>query len=256
MSSENAVVPYEQMQHMATTIAKSGLFGVKTSDQALALMVIAQAEGRHPGTVANEYHIIQGRPSLKADTMLDRYIAAGGTVKWTKFNTKAVAAIFTHPATGSVEVEWTIEMAKDAKLIDKDNWKAFPRSMLRARVISEGVKTSYPGVAKGMYTSEEVADMPLPEPVDVSPGAAGQASASQAIEGEVVGKPATQAPQATGEPGAAKINASQLRVVQGKLNKSGIQENEFLAQFSIGKTEELPFDQLNDALAWLDKHAP
>ena len=38
----------------------------------------------------------------------------------------------------------------------KDNYKKFPRQMLRARVISEGVRAVYPGVLQGMYTPEEV----------------------------------------------------------------------------------------------------
>src|ERR1044071_4624273 len=77
------VVTFQDMEKMATVIAKSGLFGMKTPDQALALMVIAQAEGLHPGIVARDYHIIQGRPTLKADTMLARFQASGGTVEWT-----------------------------------------------------------------------------------------------------------------------------------------------------------------------------
>jgi hypothetical protein len=70
------------MQTMAGALAKSGLFGVKTSDQALALMLVAQAEGRHPGSVASDYHIIQGRASLKSDSMLARFQQAGGRVEW------------------------------------------------------------------------------------------------------------------------------------------------------------------------------
>ena len=53
-----------QMRLMAEAIAKSGLFGMKTKDQALALMIVAQAENRHPGSVAAEYHIIQNRPAF------------------------------------------------------------------------------------------------------------------------------------------------------------------------------------------------
>ena len=40
----------------------------------------------------------------------------------------------------------------------KDNWKNYPRAMLRARVISEGVRTCYPAIASGIYTPEEVGD--------------------------------------------------------------------------------------------------
>ncbi|MBK8184776.1 MAG: hypothetical protein IPK63_18615 [Candidatus Competibacteraceae bacterium] len=49
-------------------------------------------------------------------------------------------------------------MAKRANLAGKDLWKQYPRAMLRARVISEGIRTVYPGVLSGMYTPEEVRD--------------------------------------------------------------------------------------------------
>jgi len=124
----------------------------------MALMLIAQAEGMHPAIAARDFHVIQGRPALKADAMLARFQAAGGKVQWTSYTETKVAGIFSHPAGGSVEVEWTIAMAKTAGLAGKDVWKQYPRGMLRARVISEGVRTVYPGVAVGVYTPEEIAD--------------------------------------------------------------------------------------------------
>ncbi|MBK8271408.1 MAG: recombinase RecT, partial [Planctomycetes bacterium] len=60
---------------------------------------------------------------------------------------------------GKVTVAWTLETAKEAELAGKDMWKKFPRAMLRARVISEGIRTVFPGVLAGMYTPEEVRDM-------------------------------------------------------------------------------------------------
>ena len=153
-----ALVPITDMQRMAEAIAKSGLFGMKRTEEALALMIVAQAENRHPGSVAAEYHIIQGRPALKADAMLARFQTAGGKVAWADYLDDKVSAVFSHEAGGSVRIEWTIERAKKAGLTGKDNWTKYPRQMLRARVISEGVRTCYPAVAVGIYTPEEVAD--------------------------------------------------------------------------------------------------
>ena len=154
-----AIVSYADMEKMAACIANSGLFGVKNPVQALALMLVAQAEGMHPVTAARDYHVIQGRPSLKADTMLARFQASGGKVEWHEYTETVCAATFSHPAGGSVEIEWTIELAKKANLTGKEVWKQYPRAMLRARVISEGIRTVYPGVLAGMYTPEEVRDM-------------------------------------------------------------------------------------------------
>ena len=94
------------MQVMASAIVKSGLFGMKTPDQALALMIVATAEGRHPGSVAADYHIIQGRASLKADSMLARFQQSGGRVEWHDHTNEKVSATFTHPAGGSLRIDW------------------------------------------------------------------------------------------------------------------------------------------------------
>ena len=154
----NAIVPWTDQERMANAIAKSGLFGLKSSDQVLALMAVAQAEGRHPGSVARDYHIIQGRPALRADAMLARFQQAGGTVNWLKYADDEVKAEFSHPQGGSLTLAWTLKQAKEIGLAGKDNWKNYPRAMLRARVISEGIRTVYPGVLTGEYTPEEVMD--------------------------------------------------------------------------------------------------
>jgi hypothetical protein len=150
------LVPYSDLSLMAQTIAKSGLFGIKSADQALALMLISQAEGISPALAARDYHVIQGRPALKADAMVARFQAAGGRIEWRDYTEQSVSALFSHPSGGSVEVKWTLDMAKRASLTGKDVWRQYPRAMLRARVVSEGIRTVYPGVCVGVYTPEEV----------------------------------------------------------------------------------------------------
>lgn len=155
-----SLIPVQDIERMAAAVAKSGLFGgVKTADQAMALMLVAQAEGLHPAIAARDYHIIEGRPALKADAMLARFQAAGGKVQWTCMTETRVAGVFSHPQGGSVEIEWTIDMATRAGLADRPNWKKYRRAMLRSRVISEGIRSVFPGVVAGTYTPEEVQDL-------------------------------------------------------------------------------------------------
>jgi hypothetical protein len=154
------LITVDQIQTMANAVVKSQLFGMKTVDQATALMLIAQAEGYHPALAARDYHIIQGRPTLKAETMMARFQQQGGKVDWKTLTDQEVTATFSHPSGGSATITWTIEQAKTAGLTGKDNWKNYPRAMLRARVVSEGIRTVFPGVVLGVYTPEEVQDIP------------------------------------------------------------------------------------------------
>lgn len=167
-----ALVPVDQVERMAIAVAKSGLFGVKTPDQAMALMLIAQAEGLHPAIAARDYHVINGRPTLKADAMLARFQTAGGSVRWGEYTDQRVVGTFSHPQGGSVEVAWTVDMATAAGLTKNPTWRSYPRQMLRARCVSEGIRTVFPGVVVGTYTPEEAEDEPArftPVPAPTQP---------------------------------------------------------------------------------------
>jgi hypothetical protein len=179
------LITVDQIQTMANAVVKSQLFGMKTVEQATALMLIAQAEGYHPALAARDYHIIQGRPTLKAETMMARFQQQGGKVDWKTLTDEEVTATFSHPSGGSATITWTFDQAKRAGLTGKDNWKNYPRAMLRARVVSEGIRTVFPGVVLGVYTPEEVQDIPTqPKTRDM-----GTVDVVEAVEEEKVDHP-------------------------------------------------------------------
>jgi hypothetical protein len=228
----NHPVTMQDMQVMALAFAKSQLFGMKTPDQALALMLIAQAEGLHPALAARDYHVIQGRPALKADAMLARFQAAGGTVKWDSYTDEKVAGTFNHPQGGTVSITWTLENARQAGLTGKDVWKAYPRAMLRSRVISEAIRTIYPGVAVGVYTDEEVESFTKttvevqstaePAPKPVAPKV--EKAVAAPTEPEVIA--ATVEEQLEDSAGIRKFLFAQLKLVQ---EQSGIPKEHLIA---------------------------
>jgi hypothetical protein len=155
------------MDQMAGAIAASGLFGMKDKNSVLALMAVAQAEGLHPATAARDFHIIQGRPALKADAMLARFQNAGGKVDWKEYTDEKVTGIFSHPNGGELAVSWTIEQATRIGLVKPGSgWQRFPRAMLRSRCISEGIRSVFPGSVTGFYSPEEVQDFE-PAPKDL-----------------------------------------------------------------------------------------
>ena len=148
------------MQVMAGAIAKSRLFpSCQTPENALALMLLCQAEGLHPVQAARRYHVINGQCTMRADSMLAEFQRQGGSVQWKEFSSTAARAVFSHPAGGSIEFAFTLAEAKQAGLVRSGgNWDKYPAAMLRARCISGAVRMILPGVVSGIYTPEEVAD--------------------------------------------------------------------------------------------------
>lgn len=155
----NNVLTLNDMQAYARSIVASNFCGFTKPDEVITLALIAQDEGRSIGSVARDYHIIKGKPTLKADAMLARFHEAGGKVRWKELSDSRCCAEFEHPSSGTFELEWTFEQAKKAGLTGNPTWQKFPRAMLRARVISEGIRTAFPAVICGTYTPEEVEDM-------------------------------------------------------------------------------------------------
>jgi hypothetical protein len=88
--------------------------------------------------------------------------------------------------------------AKAAGLGSKDNWKSYPRQMLRARVISEGVRATFPAVLNGMYTPEEVQEFDSPRPtrskVEATPEPVAEAPKLIEVEAVAVSNDTTPEP--------------------------------------------------------------
>jgi len=156
------LVPINEIQTMAEVAAKSKMFGFKNTEEAMAIMLLCQAENLHPAIAMRDFHIIQGRPALKADAMLARFQQVGGKVDWKEYTDDVVTGLFSHPQGGTLEVTWTLAKAKLIGIANKDNWKNYSRAMLRARCVSEGIRSVYPGCVVGVYTPEEVADFAPP----------------------------------------------------------------------------------------------
>ena len=246
MKKEQEAVSIETMEKMAAYLVESRLFGVQNKAQAISLMLIAQAEGMHPAIAARDYHIIQGRHCLKADAMLARFQAAGGKIIWHKYTDEIVAAEFSHPASPKpVLVEWDMRRAKQAGLGDKDNWRKYPRQMLKARVISDGIRLCFPGVAVGIYTPEEAQDFePVkPEPVKAAPIVQPEEPKSEADPLE---------PQA--EQPVKKATPAQCKLIHARCKAAEVDESKIKDVFGIEHIADLPFVKVNDVLEFIDKN--
>ena len=174
------IVPLADIQQMAEVAAKSRMFGFKNSEEAMAIMLLCQAENLHPAIAMRDFHIIQGRPALKADAMLARFQQAGGSVQWKDYTDEKVTGVFSHPSGGSLEVSWSLAQAKSIGIANKDNWRNYPRAMLRARCVSEGIRSVYPGCVVGVYTPEEIQDFKPSKTIDM--GIAERVEDTQPVE--------------------------------------------------------------------------
>ena len=197
----------QDIEIMADRVAKSGLFGLNPA-QAFTLMCLCQAEGIHPIKAVQRYHVIQGRPAMKADAMLADFLRIGGTVKWVteSDDRDKCEAIFTHPkfAPDGKSVRFGIVDAKTAGLTGNPTWQKYPANMLRARVVSTGVRMIAPGIVAGLYTPEEVADF---DPIEAT-------ATIEPQKREVLEHHAVNHDNATGHGSGAYANPDKVKAYQ------------------------------------------
>lgn len=221
-----ALVPLDQMQTMAKACAESGLFGAKTPQQALTIMLLAQAEGRHPMSAAKDYDIIQGKPAKKAEAMLRDFLAAGGSVEWHKYADDGCDATFSHPQGGSVRVGWDKARMVQAKITNEAMYSKYPRAMYRARCVSEGVRTVCPSATGGLYVPDEVRTIAAEKTV----GSEGS---------QVDDRP--------------KVTPEQIEAINKALKEHGVELSALLAKAEIDDLSELASEDAPGAIKWIGR---
>ena len=153
--------PLTAIKTLGGAIFKSGIFGVDKIEQGEILAMECLAQRKSPLELARTYHFIQGQLAIRTDALLAKFHLAGGTVEWITRTDDLVEAVFTRGKsnariTASMK-EYTdngTSLGRDGKL--KENWKRWPRRMLTARAISEGVRLIAPECCFGTYVSEEI----------------------------------------------------------------------------------------------------
>ena len=147
---------FSEMQEAATTIAKSKIFPAwDTSEKVLTLMLVARSEGVDPMTAMQRYDMIEGKLSKRPSAMMADFISAGGKIRWLNSDDKSAKAEFITPLGVKHVEEFSIQDAERAGLSKKTNWQKYPKSMLRARTISAGLRAVYPSATNLLYTPEE-----------------------------------------------------------------------------------------------------
>lgn len=166
--------PLAAIKTLGGAIFKSGIFGLDKPEQGEILAMQCLAERKSPLELARTYHFIQGQLAIRSDALLAKFHQAGGTVEWTNRSDLAVIATFRKgkseaviTATMKEYVENGTATKADGKTL-KDNWKKWPRRMLTARAVSEGVRLIAPECCFGVYVAEEILDANIPQKPSVT----------------------------------------------------------------------------------------
>jgi hypothetical protein len=159
--------PMAAIERLGEAFAQSLMFGFNTKSQGMVIAMEMLATNKSPTQILREYHIIEGRLTDRADSMLAKFRAKGGrhkilcrTCDRAEVELKLEDQVEKFSLSfADVKEEPFVKSDKDASGLKK-NWRT-PRARMQtlwARVISDGVRSMAPEIVAGIYTPEEVED--------------------------------------------------------------------------------------------------
>lgn len=162
-------VSFEEMFKLADVFVKSGRFASERDvTQALVKIQAGKELGLQPIQAMMNIHIIQGKVTLGASVIAGLIKSSGKYDYLVLENTNEKCSIQFYQINfdgSKTELgppsDFTLEDAKAAGLLSKDNWKKFPRNMLFSRALTNGARWYTPDVFGGpVYVPDELDSSP------------------------------------------------------------------------------------------------
>jgi hypothetical protein len=178
-SKSLAVIPrtIPEIQALAEIYSKSTLLPEalrgKVPDIVVSIMA-GQELGLAPMASIRGVHVVQGKPILSADTMVALCLSSGLAEYFSCTEDTDTRVTYETKRRGSPTAQrasWGVEDTKRAGLQTKDNWRMYPRSMMKARAKAILARDVYPDVLAGCYDPDEIQvpareqSRPAPAPV-------------------------------------------------------------------------------------------
>jgi hypothetical protein len=145
-----------------TEFVPKGLRGNKPA--IMACLLYGRDQGIPAMIALTEIAVVDGRPTMSANLMASKARANGHRISRAEHRNPdgevvAVTAKGVHRDGTTDEITWTLDDAKRAGLLAKQNWVKYPRQMLWARAVSELCRTLFNDAFLGsVYTVDEIGD--------------------------------------------------------------------------------------------------
>jgi hypothetical protein len=158
--STNIIRTMDDAERAARAMAGSGFFtDAKQANQAVVKILAGSELGFGPFASMVGVSIIQGKPAVGANLMAAALKRTGKyNYRVTKNTEKEVEITFFEGKEEIGKSSFTWSDAEKAGLTNKDNWKRYPRNMLFARALSNGIRWFTPDIYNGatVYTPDEM----------------------------------------------------------------------------------------------------
>lgn len=149
---------FAEGMRLAQMVAKTGLYGVKTAEDAFMRMSTGMGLGLSAAQSLRGLFVISGKVGISADLMMGLALAHPECHYFRPVETTAQIATFTTARGNDPEVALSFSMAdaQAAGLNSNGMYAKYPAPMLRARCAAALARLVYPEVMHGLYVREEM----------------------------------------------------------------------------------------------------
>lgn len=145
---------------LAEVAAKSGLYGVKSPEDAFIRMATGMELGLSAIQSLRGIWVLNGKPSLGAELMVALCLKHPECERFEMVtSTKEESTWRTVRRGHETKLSWTMEQARQAKLAGGNVWQAYGETMLRWRCASALAKLVYADILAGLLSTEEASSI-------------------------------------------------------------------------------------------------
>lgn len=259
------------IMEQAALLSKSNLvpkaFRGKPADIVIALLW-GEEVGLGPTSSLSYIDVIEGNATINAEGSNALIRRAGHSLTIDVTNDRAVVKGKRSDTGDEMTVTWTMQMAKDAGLANKQVWKQYPQAMLTSRAVSQISRALFADVFLGItYTPEEAASFATPEVLDAAPAALVEATTGQpalpppgvdAQTGEIIDAEVVEAaptPRTFAPPRPRSQSAQNTDDLMKQLGEKPRMVDVAKAVKSVDPVSEHEMSALRDDLGRLDEQA-
>ena len=262
-TSESLVPDAKNLSEISKMLLDSGMWPKLKPNGVpgiFAIIEYGRELGIPPVAALNTIVIVSGRLTMEAKAMLAVANQRAGVTWEVESTDKGCTITFSRPGfKSSLKSVFNEADAKAAGLLQKDNWKAYPKDMYFARAAARGVRQIAPDAVLGLYLPEEAQDFIMPaagEIVEVKPEPQKELKAEKKEEPEKETlptpepKPATKTkPTEQPKPATTSVKDDKAMVIE-KIKKM-LAEKTFdpknfkIFLYDFAKTHKVKFVELN-----------
>jgi hypothetical protein len=215
VKQETSLTPgdWNAMREAAKALVASKFLpkAVDTPEKAIAIMMTGRELGIGPMQALRCVNIIDGKPTLAAELIAALVLkrVPGALFRIAESTNERCVIEAARPGQESTEFIFSIDDAKAAGLTGKDNWKKYPRAMLRCRCITEAARAVFPDATMGTYDPDELGAVTTPDGDIVS--------TPERLPRITTHAEPDEEPDATGDPELQALYMAQMEAVEGMI---------------------------------------